>query len=1128
MTYSIINRARFHYGDGDYFDFSGTILSQWGGGNLTNGETIRPGDPRDFGFSWDNASPNSYITIREAQNFAGNIADNNNASPGLTISSYHDSSSSITASVEAPGIQGFHSHDFGGLKGSVTWNGSSYAFDIGSWFFSNGGIDLPAAPDDKTDDENSSTTDSKDLGLVIPTDTFKESGQVSPEQRFAYTFQVSEEQTLYSQFSLTDFEDDLDLELWEWNSSNSSWDLIAYSELPENQDESLFQILDAGTYSIDIYNFEDLNNNEAPSDYILTIDNDAWILDFDVDLGLLESNAIYSDTNQVADDDAYIYNFQVAESETLYSEINLGNFQDDLDLELWEWNNISNNWELLASSESPENQDESIFKVIGPGQYSIDIKNYADLDDNNAPSGYDLEIDNQSWLSTVAIPDDPLFTNQWHLFNTGQGTGSDNIDIYAPEAWGLRSTSPSTTVAIIDGGVDLNHEDLINNLWINTDEIANNNIDDDNNGYIDDIHGWDFSNNAPLSIADNHGTHVAGTVGAEGNNGIGVSGVTWDVNLMSLDVFGRESTASSTNIWQAIYYAVDHGADIINMSLGATYNLSTSEYIEENLEIHNRYLDALNYAVDNGTTVVIAAGNEQTNFDQGWISTPAYFSELIDGVISVAAIANSGQRASYSNYGSEVTIGAPGGDINISQNIEDGIFSTFLTAESLYGYAQGTSMAAPVVSGTIALMHEENANLTPAEIESILQSSSKHNRSLEGFILNGATLDTHEAVRQARATKEKGEISLSKTVSSDQGANEAGDVIEYKIVVSNTGTQSLTDIEIDDPKTNLRQTVDTLAPGESKTFIASYTLTSLDISTNGGGDGAIENTVVASSTQANTVTSTAVHSLKIQTTTSINSSSPSTTTTVSNPETDNNDESSEGGRIGGGGGSSSGDASLPNSSPSSTGSQDPAPAPQAQATQPSAPESNPTTELLLPFPINDQPVNSFEDIPTPKKISIFELKKPLEVSNQRLVTLIAGTNKKDKIIGSVSGEIIAGGEGKDVISGGGGADGFLFQDPDGFGKKEADKIQDFNADEGDSILIDNQAFNLNRKVKFKATAGKNAIKKASKSKRDFIYNERKGLLYFNENGKERGWGDGGLFAKLAKGTDLDANDVNIV
>ena len=169
-------------------------------------------------------------------------------------------------------------------------------------------------------------------------------------------------------------------------------------------------------------------------------------------------------------------------------------------------------------------------------------------------------------------------------------------------------------------------------------------------------------------------------------------------------------------------------------------------------------------------------------------------------------------------------------------------------------------MAAPVVSGAIALMNEENPYLTPAEIESILQSSSRHNRSLEGFILNGATLDAQEAIRQARATKEKGELSISKTVTSDQGANEAADVITYKIVVSNTGTQALTDIEVNDPKTNLRQTIDTLVPGESETFTASYTLTSLDISTNGGGDGAIENTVVASSAQANTVTSTAVHS----------------------------------------------------------------------------------------------------------------------------------------------------------------------------------------------------------------------------------------------------------------------------
>ena len=137
------------------------------------------------------------------------------------------------------------------------------------------------------------------------------------ESRFAYTFQVNEGQTLYSQFSLTDFEDDLDLELWEWNSTNNGWNLIAFSELPENQDESLFKILNAGTYSIDIYNYEDLNNSGTPSPYTLAIDNDAWLSDFNVDLGRLESNTIYSDANQVTPGATYIYSFQVTEGNTL-------------------------------------------------------------------------------------------------------------------------------------------------------------------------------------------------------------------------------------------------------------------------------------------------------------------------------------------------------------------------------------------------------------------------------------------------------------------------------------------------------------------------------------------------------------------------------------------------------------------------------------------------------------------------------------------------------------------------------------------------------------------------------------------------------------------------------------------
>ena len=478
------------------------------------------------------------------------------------------------------------------------------------------------------------------------------------------------------------------------------------------------------------------------SSYILAIDNDAWKPDINVDLGGISSADVINVSNQIEVDSNFVYGFSVEEGETIYSHISLTDFEDDLDLWLWEWDDISSEWSHLRKSESTENKDEEMFKVLGAGQYLIDILYYEDLDEIGVASTFSLSIDNQSWLSSVEIPNDPLFSNQWHLFNTGQGTGYDNYDIYAPEAWGLRSSSPNTTVAVIDGGVDLNHEDLVNNLWVNPGEIAGNNIDDDGNGYIDDINGWNFANNEPLGIADEHGTHVAGIIGAEGNNGIGVAGVTWDVNLMSLDVFGNGAGASDSSILNAIYYAVDEGADVINMSLGSDLNMTIDGFMESNPESHNAYLDALNYAVNGGATVIIAAGNGDLSFDQEWISAPAYFSELIDGVVSVASIGNMGQRAAYSNYGSKVTIGAPGGDYFGSGefNEADALFST-VPMNALYGYMQGTSMAAPVVSGAVALMYEENPSLTPSEIESLLQSSATNDKGLEGFILNGASLD---------------------------------------------------------------------------------------------------------------------------------------------------------------------------------------------------------------------------------------------------------------------------------------------------------------------------------------------------------------------------------------------------
>ena len=463
-------------------------------------------------------------------------------------------------------------------------------------------------------------------------------------------------------------------------------------------------------------------------------------------------------------DDYFTYYFDVASGDTLYAQFDLYDFDDDLDLELYKKDASSGDWNVIQTSDSLDKEDEFIFKVLGSGEYALDIVSYSDLDNSGTASEYTLAIDAETWLSSVSLPNDPLFGKQWHLFNTGQGTGIDNKDIWAPEAWAIRNSSPNTIVAVIDGGIDLAHEDLKNNLWINSGEIPNNLNDDDGNGKDDDYYGWDFANDAPLSIGHNHGTHVAGTIGAEGNNGIGVTGVTWDVNLMSLDVFGYNKGASDSSILDAIYYAADNGANVINMSLGSTYRGTVDQYIAALPDTHNAYLNALTYAVNKGSTVVIAAGNDAVDFDSNWFTAPAYLSEYIPGVISVGAVANNGQKAGYSNYGSKITIGAPGGDFKSagSFNEEDALYATspispqsanpgYYQIDSMYGYMNGTSMAAPVVSGAIALMHAQNPDLTPAEIEDILQKSAQEFRELDGFVRNGAFLDVENALLMASA-----------------------------------------------------------------------------------------------------------------------------------------------------------------------------------------------------------------------------------------------------------------------------------------------------------------------------------------------------------------------------------------
>ena len=172
-------------------------------------------------------------------------------------------------------------------------------------------------------------------------------------------------------------------------------------------------------------------------------------------------------------------------------------------------------------------------------------------------------------------------------------------------------------------------------------------------------------------------------------------------------------------------------------------------------------------------------------------------------------------------------------------------------------------------------------------------------------------------------------------------------------------------------------------------------------------------------------------------------------------------------------------------------------------------------------------IDSVNNVEARQEITFFNLSKPVIFNSKAIETIIVGTKQKDDIIGSSEGEIIAGLENKDVLVGGDGADGFLFSSNE-FGNKKADLIKDFDPDEGDSLVVRQDIFNISSKIKFKNVNGKSKAKKAAKSKNNFIYDDKNGLLYFNEDGKEKGWGDGGLLAKLQGKPDLSADDFTIV
>lgn len=303
----------------------------------------------------------------------------------------------------------------------------------------------------------------------------------------------------------------------------------------------------------------------------------------------------------------------------------------------------------------------------------------------------------------------------------------EGVDINVAEAWKLydRADEDETRpviVALIDTGADISHEDLAGAFWTNSGEIPDNGIDDDGNGYIDDIHGWNFyddNNRIYTGSNDDHGTHGAGTIAASTDNAMGIAGVAGNsrVKVMILKALGgRDGSGSTMSVIQAIRYAEANGASIVNLSLG------TSEYDP-----------LLHYTIASSDMLfVIAAGNNAVNSDR----TPCYPASYdCDNIISVANVSFDGTLSGSSNYGTQtVDIAAPG----------TYIIST--TPDNDYGYMSGTSMAAPFVTAAASLLYSYRPDISLADVKEIILSSARPLDTLQGKTMTGGMLDVSAAL----------------------------------------------------------------------------------------------------------------------------------------------------------------------------------------------------------------------------------------------------------------------------------------------------------------------------------------------------------------------------------------------